>query len=378
MVKGIHCIRILLLVLFIFLLSGCWDRQELDKIAIVTAAAFDKEHGKDNTKLTVQVVDIGTSQPAGGGKGNQYTFWNISTSGDSVFDAIRNATQQSSKKLFWGHSQALIFGEELAQNGVKKYIDFYTRDPEPRELQRIIVTNGQGSDLLASKTRLTSISGLQIAELIYISKNTSQASRIDLHDFYLRMKSKAAAPIASYISKPPKKDKPPFLYGTAVFDRNLKMVGTLNEEQTRGMLWVLGQVDSGIMVAPISKGKVSFQLINCGSEVNPILKDDKITIEIKIKSWSILGENLSDNDILNPDVWEEMESAQEDFIRHEVMEAVIKAQYLNADVFGFGDNVYRKYPLQWEKLDWKNEFPKLKVKIEVESTVNVAGMVLNS
>ena len=58
------------------------------------------------------------------------------------------------------------------------------------------------------------------------------------------------------------------------------------------------------------------------------------------------------------------------------MAALNKAQELNADVFGFGEALHRKYPKQWKELekDWDEIFPELEVEIVVETQVSRSGI----
>jgi spore germination protein KC len=117
---------IIMLITLLTLSNGCWDRSELNQLAITTGLAFDTSESINEIKMTAQVLDLGTLGPASQGITNEIPFWNLKTTGETVFDCVINASMQSPHKLYLAHNQVVIFSEELArQNGVHEYIDFY-------------------------------------------------------------------------------------------------------------------------------------------------------------------------------------------------------------------------------------------------------------
>ena len=51
-----------LALVMILLLSGCFDRRELDTIAIVVGAGLDKGREEGNVRVTLQIANIGSSE----------------------------------------------------------------------------------------------------------------------------------------------------------------------------------------------------------------------------------------------------------------------------------------------------------------------------
>lgn len=59
------------------------------------------------------------------------------------------------------------------------------------------------------------------------------------------------------------------------------------------------------------------------------------------------------------------------------MAAVVRAQELNADIFGFGEEVRRKHPGQWKNMEdkWDELFPGLEVIPEVDAKIRRTGKI---
>ncbi|MDD4402436.1 MAG: Ger(x)C family spore germination protein [Desulfitobacteriaceae bacterium] len=373
---------LLVLILQLLFATGCWDLLELNKRAIVVGLGFDSSPNEDKILISVQIIDpsnIKTPQTAGGGDGQPY--WIATNESTTVFEGMRAMTHVSSRKLFFPHNQIIIFGEDLAKKGIKDYLDLLMRDYEFRETNWIIVSEGKAQDILDTKTRVNNISAFFIRDLITERKFSSQAMAINIKDLARKITSKSTAPIASYIYlENTGQEKRLNLSRTAVFDNNMNMVGTLNNYESRGLLWVLGEVKSGIIVveSPNGKGNYSLEILKVKSKIIPEFKDGKPTITVRVKESSNLGETSCLEDLTKPEVWELMESLQNEAIHQEISITLDKAQELKADIFGFGEAFHKKYPRRWKEMEpnWQEIFSSLEVNIIVESKVKNPGVII--
>jgi len=64
------------------------------------------------------------------------------------------------------------------------------------------------------------------------------------------------------------------------------------------------------------------------------------------------------------------------------MEAVVKKaqEEYNADIFGFGNQIYKKHPGLWKKIgkDWDRIFPLVEVNYDVKVTLRRTGIILRT
>ncbi|MEK4342507.1 Ger(x)C family spore germination protein [Brevibacillus sp. FSL L8-0710] len=105
------CLFLLLLVV----LTGCWNRRELNELAIAVAMGVDK---KDNDYLvSIQIVNPGAvaAQRAGTDTAPVITY---STQGTSIFEALRRTTTKSPRKIYLSHMQVIVLGKEVAEEGI--------------------------------------------------------------------------------------------------------------------------------------------------------------------------------------------------------------------------------------------------------------------
>lgn len=373
-------IKIIICILLIASLSGCWNRRELDTLAIVMGIGLDKAEEPGKIKVTAQIVkpsEMKSQKKDAGGGGSSEAFWNLENTGDTVFGTLRDMTNKSSRKLFFPHNQVLIFSRNIAEEGVRKYIDFFMRDPETRVNVWLLVSEGSAGEVLGVKSELERIPANNIAKLIEgEAAATSQIDAVRLRDFVMGLMSKTTASVAPFIKVSQDGDKKTaMISGTAVFKGD-KLVGEMDKIEGRGLLWALGKVKSGIIEVNGTAGdKISLEIIRASGKITPEIKDNRINMKITIIEEGNIGEQSGPENLTPPPEIASLEKKKSEAIRSEVMAAVKKAKELNADVFGFGDAVHEKYPEQWKELEskWNEIFPDIEVEVNVDARLRLMG-----
>lgn len=168
MIKKTICL--LIIISLILPLEGCWSRKELNELAIVLAAGLDSTP-EGNIVLTVQIARpsaLGGSQSGqqSGGGAQQNNVWVVSQEGESVLDATRYLESKVPRHIYWGHTVILILGEQLAREGIRKSINFFSRSPHTRETIWVMAARGEARDVLNSHSELESTSAQSAGRMI--------------------------------------------------------------------------------------------------------------------------------------------------------------------------------------------------------------------
>ena len=377
----------LILACFILVIAGCWSRHELNTLAIVSGVGIDQsEADQEQVRVTVQIIKPGgLSTPSGrggggvGGGGGGNAYLNFSNTAETTFDAIREFTHVVNRKLYFSHSKVLVISQEIAEKGVRRHLDLFFRDQEPRLTSWVVVVKGKAEEVFTTKAEIEQIPAMNIAQMIDAQGATSEIGVANINDFMCRLMCKCTAPIATLLEvKESGTEKIAELTGTAVFKRD-KMVGFFDKAESRGLLWVLGEVKSGIIIVPDPKGegKVSLEIIQAKGKIVPEGKNGSPEITIKISAEGNLGAQMSEQDLTETAAWKSLEKGMARAIENEVNASVKKAQKLKADVFEFGDMMHKKQPFLWKELEpqWEEIFPELKVNVMVEAKLRGSGLI---
>jgi len=374
-------LKIMLISVMALNLTGCWDNLELNEIAIVMGIGIDKSPKIGEVDMTVQVantVGIKSSSSESGPK-NTNSYLNLESTGDTIFNIVRGFSKKSSRKLLFAQNQVIILGRGIAEEGLGKYIDFFFRDRGARSLVWILISDETAKEILSVKSDFESMPAASINELVKQQQYNSEAPMVDLHKFASRLMSKTTSPIAPIIKISREGNiKTAYVSGTAVFKKN-KMIGEMNKVETRGLLWAIGEVETGIIVTadPGTNNKVSLQITRASSKIIPEIEDGRVRMKIKIKEEGNLGDQSDSNDLAIPKVLEELEKEKAAVIKNEVELALKKAQSLDADVFGFGEAIYQEYPKKWKTIegDWEGIFKNIDVDVVVEAKLRRTGKI---
>ena len=157
----------LLLCVMALVLTGCWDRMEIEDRAVVLAIAVDQSNdtrleGANSThlnanpvdrrplyRLTVQIavpgrlpLGPGGSGDSGGDSGDQSPVWELQIVGHTMEDAMKNMQQELADRLFLGHLRVIVVSEEVARSGLENINDFLRRQPQVRRTAWMVVSRG--------------------------------------------------------------------------------------------------------------------------------------------------------------------------------------------------------------------------------------------
>lgn len=377
------------LVLGSLCLSGCWDSHELNTLAIVSGLGWDIDPATGEVTLTYQSIvpseikNPSSSTDGGGEQKDGGTLNNIrleQDTGSSPYDVLNRYTQHASRLPFYQHTRVYVFGREGAEYGIYGFLDTINRNPVGRPNALILIAENKASDIMGIQDGMENIQAFGMADEIKLSAEFTKYPLVNSLEFTDRLMSQTTAPIAPLVSvfDESRPGEPTIrkirITGTAVFN-NDRMIGQLNERESSGLLWATDKVKTSYVNIP----EASLEILEAKSKISPELQGNNVKITIEIRAESNLVEYKNRQE-LTPDIITELENDQAEEIESQVRAAVEKSLALNADVFGFGEAVHRKYKEEWKRLkpDWGDIYPRLEVVVNVKTHLNAIGDINNA
>lgn len=365
--------------------SGCWDRLEVNDLALVMATGIDDvEDGK--VKLSVQIfvpkkaggtTSVGGDQPSGGG-GSQ-TIVKEAT-GISVADAASRLQTTMSRRLTWEHDEVFIFGEKRAEHGIEEDMDFLLRSRQTRERANLFVSEGMAIDVLRLSPRLERDMAETLREMTILQIGPD----ISMFELLQMMRSTGKSAVLPYIQKLPSQpgESPEntvsFITGSAVL-KNGKTVGRLNMRLTRGLLWLRNETKEATLTFKPEgmPGSVSLRMLRSRAVLVPSIRADRWSVHVKIDNEAVLLQNTTGG-IVTDEAWvQTIERSASQSIRSRIEETVEASQrQFNADIFGLADLFRKHYPKHWKKAraDWDSVFKEIRIELDVKTHVKRPGM----
>jgi len=381
-------------IVVMLLVTGCWNRRELNELAIAVAMGLDKTGNQ--YKLSMQVVDPGqVAAKKGAGTRTPVTLYEAT--GRTVFEALRKLTTLSPRKMYSSHLRMLVLDETLAKEGIGESLDFISRDHEMRtDFFIVVAKNTSASNVLKILTHLESIP----ANFMFSSLESSQKSwaptlTVTLDELINNLVSEGQHPVITGIRiiGPQKEgeskmnveqiDSPSYLQytGLAVFRKD-KLIGWLNETESKAYNYIRDKVKStaGHLTCP-DGGKLTVEVIRSKTKVSGSVNKNTPQIRVDVRSEVNVGEVGCHIDLTKSKTIAELEKIGGDRVRRFIEETIraVQKKY-KVDIFGFGEVIHRSAPAAWSSLkeDWDRHFAKMPVKVNVEIIIRRLGTVSNS
>jgi spore germination protein KC len=370
-------------VLLVFLLSGCWDRREVNDLALVTAAGIDKksDHVIELSVLVFIPKGSSSQQEMSGspGGGSAQTIMRYAE-GTTIADAMSKLQEKLPRHIFWGHCEVFIFDEELAKENISDHIDFIIRHPQLRERSQLFISYQKAKEILKLMPPLER----DISEVLRELGNLEIGMNITTKDFSQMLTESGEGALPWIKILPPEEDSEKqqtiaFINGTAIFKEN-KMIGQIDNALTRGVLWLRNEVKlATITIKPKVEegGYISMNLLIAKSKLIPKIENGKWKIVVKATAETDIIQNTTNLDMSSPDVVKPLEKLLNKDIKDKILATLSEVQKnYKTDIFGFSDAFNRKYPKVWakQKYRWNDIYPEIEVSVDSNIKIHRFGM----
>lgn len=371
------------LFLFLIVITGCWDNLDITDRAFVSAIGLDK--GKNGqVEVTLQIIKPNVIRESRQGGSGESVIWSFTTTGETVFDGIREQLKTVNRKPFYSHIRLIIIGEDLAREGVRDILDFFVRDQEIKITPKLLVTrNVKAKEIVNATSLLEVIPALHLEGIL--ENNISEAKTRNVE--FIKVLQELTAPHASgVIGSVMSSNKAQItqikdleIEGAGVLKKD-RLVGFLDENQIRGYLWIKDEIKGGVMVIenPIEKGKkITIEIKESTGKIDAEIGSGELILKIQVKMLGSINEYQGSRYIESGKLINLIEKAVEREIESNVEETIKVAQKeFKIDFIGFGNKVFQHYNNYWEEIseNWDEVFSQLPVEISVDATIRRTGI----
>lgn len=378
----------LLILLVSIILTGCWDLKDINRRVMVVALGLDLAERTETenyeyismVKLTAQVA---IPEKLSGGAGQPLTtgaeaVWNVSAIGRNVSMCYVNLQQRLQNELFLGHTRVLVISEDLAREGLSRYMNFFRNNPEFRRLSYLLISENKAEDLLNTFPKTADVQAKYLMNLIEDEIQRQTMPDLPFIEIAIRGVTSGVDPIAVLISSD--KETGIIKYsGLAVF-RGDRMVGKLDVEETWSYLQLAeGKLGGLEVVRNIESeiGRLSIVFKDLKRKMRPVLTEKgNFKFECKLSFEGIIFSQEVPAVYTKEIYLDQLENRVSTEVKREIETVFYKVQQkYNADIFGFGELVKAYMPEEWKRIeDWHEEFKKVELELDVETIIRRSGI----
>ncbi|MGN7760910.1 Ger(x)C family spore germination protein [Paenibacillus sp. 22594] len=365
--KGRTFSMLLFAVLGPLLLSGCWERTELNEMAFVLGMGLDKAESGYRVTMQVVIPSAISSQTVGGSGGGGVPVVVSSFTVPTIYEADRQYSLLSSRDIYKGHIRVLVIGEELAHAGIAEALDVFQRSREPRNDYYVMVAKDATAEEVLKV--LTPLDKLPANKLFYAMEKSHKSSArtvaVPLNEFIENMIYEGINPVLtgvelsgsakegemmSNLDKSTPRTKLQYR-SVAVFKKD-KMIGWLKDNEVVGYNYISNRVNHSSGPVKGDDGKpIVIEALHTSTKRKVKIIDGEPHIFIHVKAECNVEEVESKDNLESEKVITELEKKTEERIIFLMKSAVEQInEDFNLDIMGFGQLIYRAKPKVWARL----------------------------
>ncbi|WP_265416837.1 Ger(x)C family spore germination protein [Alkalihalobacillus deserti] len=244
-------------------LTGCWDRREVTDLAIAVAIGIDKNDDGEYI-ISTQILNPAENAPTiGGGAGYDSPVTTYNMTGRIMSEALSKLLKDIPRRIYLAHLRMVVIGEDVAKEGIYDVLDFLSRNHEVRPDFYVVVTKEHtAKETLSILTSLNKIPATKLFTSLEDSSEMGAVTRkVRLTELIDDMVSEGTEPTLTGVmikgdtKAGAEKDnvqsisqKAILSYdGIAVFREN-KLIGWLNEQESKGLNYIKGNVQRTFIV----------------------------------------------------------------------------------------------------------------------------------
>lgn len=387
-------LKILIIIILLFSLCGCYNYRELNEIAIVSAIGIDKTD--DGYKMAVQIMNTKKEGQDTNSSGSQPKFIVYTAEGKTIQGILRDFVLESPRRLYATHLQLLVISEDLAKDGISDILDWFARDSESRKQFYVLVSeNSQSEDILNTLTSLETLNSKKITSNIdtdtrflgvaeqttfenVLATYLNDKQELVLPSIRLEGDSDAGEKNSNIEQSSPKTQI--FLSPLAVF-KDDKMLGYLTKEESIAMSFIKNKLKSTVIDYKCSDNDyISSEIISSKTSLQPNISSNKPKVTIKINGKANINEINCDWDLENNETILKINKMLEQEIENIINDSIDSInQRFDSDIFGFKDLFYKKDPKYYKTIKDQltdENLKKLDVKVEVDMSLPQKGNIL--
>lgn len=343
---------IIILASLLFLLSGCWDEKEADRMLYIYGLGVDYKDGK--YEVYAQIIDFSMLAKTEQANSQDTPLEVGNASGNTVDEALFELYHSMGQNLFWGHLTYIVLSEEVLQNGnANPVINTFVRYRETRYQTWVYSTQESVKEVMLLTPILNKgISNSKIADPMNSYKQESFIEPINLRKLIISLNEpsyEVNIPLVTIkenweTEKGP--DKVASITGVSVTSpEGFKQ--TITSDKVRGLQWMSNETKRGEVTVNLNPDQDNYLTVDVDKidlKVKPVTSKGEVMFDINIKM------NVSVSGFLSKVTEDEVRKGVGKEVQKEIEETYKEALKHDIDIYRLSEYLYRDNVKVWKKV----------------------------
>ncbi|TDQ36549.1 Ger(x)C family spore germination protein [Aureibacillus halotolerans] len=363
--------HVLLTILLLFLLTGCWDARAIEDVAFAVGFGYDKPESNDKIKVTYQFINTAAALEAQTKK-----YINITRESNSVHETIRDTSLQT-YPVNSRHLKVLVIHHDLAEDiQIDKLINQVMKSNEVRRSCYVLISREPAQQIFSNEiANIVPVQQLKVLSRT-IGYSNKKLPALTLGKMSSHLQEKVSFAIPEVRTDAGRNT----LGGAFVVRGNLqKVVGHLNVRQTIGLNYLLGYEVGGTTTVNNDDKLRVFEVHDVKSKPKlTYSKQRGFEASFALQLTGRLSEDWNEDEnsfkgnylkLVEKKVEEDIKKSIEDLLT--ILQSDLKADVLKlhdlARIHHFDE--YKNIKKEWDE----SIFPEIPIKVDVKATITDFG-----
>lgn len=360
---------ILIFIICLSLLTGCWDNVDVDRRDILVSSGIDFKDGQYEFAGEVELIRGKTESTKEQGR-NRGQNVAILTAKGYTFDELRDDMDRKADfPIFFGALETIVFGENYARKGIDPYINRVNGLYDYRKTANVVITSDPLNKLFQLKPQNNISVGYSIESFLTQLIKKGETIRTDVGEV---LGSTAVGKIGYPLNHISIVESSVKFSGIAVM-KDSKLVGIVPSSETVWVTNILGRNPANILEIPHPKEKdnlVSLNLKQKKRKINVGYKNGRVEINIDMDFTASLQYQYFSGKISDEDR-KELEDELSQINKEKTLKVIRQAQEeFKCDYFKFYLYFRANYPELAKNINWEKEFSRAQVNINVKTNIS--------
>ena len=349
-------ILLMLTLLTVVLLSGCWDEEQPERMYYIQGVGVDYKDGQ--YEIFVQIIDFANVAKTESPNPEAIQVEIGTAKGETVTEAFMNLYHTLDLKLFWGHLTFILLSEEVLDEGrIKNILTLFTHYRETRYTMWYYATDGDLKELLLTTPILNrAITMSKLADPDSSYKQESFPVPITMRDLVIDLNEPGHEIVLPFFkvsenwetekgtSKSAKAD------GVAVFNPS-KYKGNLTGEDAYGLVWMTKETKRGQVTVGNNQDAYTVIIEDFKLKVDAVEQSGNLKFNVKVNVNALLSTS-------NRDVSEkEIKAGVEKKIKEQIEKTYTLGLEKDMDIYRLSEIAYRQKLKVWKKIQEDGAIP---------------------
>lgn len=386
--------KILPVVLCTLLLTGCWDKIEIDRKLFVSVIGIDlgkdsgnKEEVKEikpddpfqgrvqQEKLTITYgfPDISELGPEKGGTAKDQ-FINVDAA--SMEDGILEATGKSSRSIHLGQTKLIMISSALLEESetFKEILDYLERHPNLNKMMQIVVVEGKAEEYVKYQPPMEKNIEYYLSGLMESSKRNATILPVTVSEMLVLLAQNGNAMIPRMSIEKEKNEIT--LSGMAII-KNYELKGYMTPIEVADLEIMRGKVRGAKRVIYKEGHSVDINIEDMDREIKISGDKNKLKFNIDIRLEGQLREYYIDKNVFSK---EELNSLEKNFSKSISEECNIISKMLQnefgVDPIGFREYLEQRKPALWREVKdkWEEAYKNADINVNIDARIRRIGV----